>query len=113
MASLFTKIMSGEIKADILFEDEVCIAFRGIQPQAPHHFLVVPRKELRSLAECTPEDETILGHLLVKAAELARDQGFSDSGFRTVINTNQDGGQSVYHLHVHVLGGRALKWPPG
>ncbi len=113
MPSLFTKILNREIKADIIFEDEICFAFRDIQPQAPHHFLVVPRKEIRSLADSGPEDAAILGHLLLKAGDLAREFGFAENGFRTVINTNNDGGQSVYHLHVHVLAGRPMGWPPG
>jgi histidine triad (HIT) family protein len=113
MASIFTKIMNREIKADIIFEDDLCVAFRDIEPQAPHHFLVVPRKEIRSLADASAEDAHILGHCLVKAGELARQHGFAETGFRTVINTNPQGGQSVYHLHVHVLGGRQMTWPPG
>jgi histidine triad (HIT) family protein len=113
MASLFTKIMNREIPAEILFEDDLCIAIRDISPQAPTHFLLIPRREIRSLAEVADGDASVLGHLLVKAGVLAKKMGIAKDGFRVVINTNDHGGQSVHHLHVHVLGGRQMQWPPG
>lgn len=105
--------MKGEIPAKIIYEDDVCMAFHDIQPQAPIHFLIVPRKEIRSLADLETGDEKILGHLLKTASTLAKQMKFDAEGFRTVINTNSNGGQSVYHLHVHVLAGRQMQWPPG
>lgn len=113
MATLYTKIIKGEIPGKIVHEDEHCAAFLDIQPQAPNHILVVPKKELRSVADAKPEDEQLLGHLLLTAASVARDQGIAESGYRLVINTGKNGGQSVSHLHIHVLGGRQMEWPPG
>ncbi len=111
--SIFTKIISGEIKGTILHQDTHCAVLADIQPQAPKHFLVVPKKEIPSMAEATLEDQLVLGHLLLVAAEIARQQGFAEKGYRLVINTNQHGGQSVSHLHIHLLGGRQMEWPPG
>lgn len=113
MSSIFTKIINREIPAVIVYEDDLCISFRDIDPKAPQHILLVPKKEIKSLAEATEEDAPLLGHLLIKAGEIARDQGFSDSGYRVVINTNKEGGQAVYHIHLHILGGRQMEWPPG
>lgn len=113
MASIFTKIISGEIKGTIVHEDEYCAVLVDIQPQAPKHFLVVPKKEITSIAEAKLEDKMVLGHLLLTAAEVARKQGFSEKGYRLVINTNSDGGQTVSHIHIHLLAGRKLTWPPG
>jgi Diadenosine tetraphosphate (Ap4A) hydrolase and other HIT family hydrolases len=110
--TIFKKILDGEISVAKLYEDDQCIAFNDINPQAPVHFLVIPRKEIPSLSEATEEDEPLLGHLLVVARNLAKSQGL-ENGFRTVINTGADGGQTVFHLHVHVLGQRAMAWPPG
>jgi histidine triad (HIT) family protein len=110
---LFCRILSGEIPAELLHQDEVCIAIRDINPQAPTHLLVIPREHLESLDEASRKDEPMLGHLLRTAARLANDQGLTESGYRTVINTGAGAGQSVFHLHVHVLGGRPLSWPPG
>jgi histidine triad (HIT) family protein len=110
--TIFKKILDGEIPVAKLYEDDQCIAFNDINPQAPVHFLVIPRKEIPSLSEATEEDEPLLGHLLVVARNLAKSQGL-ENGFRTVINTGADGGQTVFHLHVHVLGQRAMAWPPG
>ncbi len=97
----------------IFFEDEHCLAFRDIHPQAPTHILLVPKKEIPSMAEVRPEDQEILGHLMVKAAEIAARQGLDEDGYRIVVNTRAFGGQTVNHLHLHVLGGRPLSWPPG
>jgi histidine triad (HIT) family protein len=112
MASIFSKIIAREIPADILFEDELCLAFRDIRPQAPTHFLVIPKKEIVSLAELSDEDESIVGRCMMVAARVAGEQGL-DGGYRLIANTGSDGGQEVPHLHFHVLGGRKLTWPPG
>lgn len=108
---LFCRIVAGSIPAEIVHDDPTSIAFRDIGPQAPTHILVIPRDHVASLNEAS--DPAVLGHLLHVAAMLARREGIADSGYRTVINTNGDGGQSVGHLHIHLLGGRRLSWPPG
>lgn len=110
--TLFQQIIDGEVDADIVHEDDRCVAFHDINPQAPTHILVVPRRPIASLDDLTPEDEALVGHLFVVAKELAADEGLDD-GYRTVINCGDEGGQSVYHLHVHLLGGRSFSWPPG
>lgn len=110
---LFCRIIAGEIPAEVVHQDERSIAFRDINPQAPVHVLVIPREHIESLDEASQRDEAALGHLLRIAARIANDQGLSESGYRTVINTGEGAGQSVFHLHVHVLGGRPMKWPPG
>ena len=109
---LFCKIITGEIPGDFVHQDDRCVVIRDINPQAPTHVLVIPRKHIASLAEAQTADEALLGHLLWAAAEVARMKGLSN-GFRTVISTGRDGGQTVNHLHVHVFGGRAMHWPPG
>lgn len=112
--SIFTKIINREIPADIVYEDDVCLAFKDIQPQAPVHVLLIPKKPIESMAKLHPlHDKGILGHLMMKASEIAAQLGLATDGYRLVINTNQNGGQTVYHLHVHILGGRAMTWPPG
>jgi histidine triad (HIT) family protein len=111
--TLFEKIITRQIPAEIIFEDDLCIAIRDINPQAPTHFLVVPRRVIPRIGLATPEDHKLLGHLLLKAAELARREGLADSGYRLVINHGPDGGETIPHLHVHVLGGRPMAWPPG
>jgi histidine triad (HIT) family protein len=111
--TIFAKIISGEIAADKIHEDEHCIAFRDIAPQAPQHVLVIPRKPIVSMATAGPEDATLLGHLMLVAARVARDLGLDADGYRLVTNVGMHGGQSVFHLHIHVLGGRQLGWPPG
>ena len=113
MSTIFTQIINREIPADIVYEDEVCLAFRDINPQAPVHVLLIPKKEIVSMATAEAEDEAILGHLMVKASEIASMLELSESGYRLVVNTNEDAGQSVFHLHIHILGGRKLTWPPG
>lgn len=110
---LFCRIIEGEIPAEIIFRDEHCIVIRDINPQAPTHVLVIPREHLESLNEGTHRDESMLGHLLRVAARIANEAGHADEGYRTVINTGAGAGQSVFHLHVHVLGGRPMHWPPG
>ena len=113
MSTIFTQIINREIPADIVYEDEFCLAFRDINPQAPVHVLLIPKKEVVSMATAETEDQAILGHLMVKASEIASMLELSESGYRLVVNTNEDAGQSVYHLHIHILGGRKLTWPPG
>lgn len=113
MSSIFTKIIKREIPAAIVYEDDECIAFRDIDPKAPVHILLVPRKEIPSLAEVTAEDKALLGHMLLMASEIAKAEGISESGYRIVVNTNNEGGQEVYHIHMHILGGRQMTWPPG
>jgi histidine triad (HIT) family protein len=110
--SIFQKIIDREVDADIVHEDDRCIAFRDINPQAPTHILIVPKRPIPSLDDVEDEDADLLGHLHLVARDLAREEGLRD-GYRTVINTGDDGGQTVYHLHMHLLGGRRLDWPPG
>lgn len=113
MASIFTKIIAREIPAKIVFEDDVCIAFHDIQPAAPIHIVITPKKEIRSLADLEAGDEKILGHLLKTASLIAQQLKVDQNGYRVVINTNGDGGQSVFHIHFHLLAGREMQWPPG
>ncbi|HKQ53243.1 MAG TPA: histidine triad nucleotide-binding protein [Pyrinomonadaceae bacterium] len=113
MDCLFCRIVAGEIPADFIHQDERAVAFRDLNPQAPVHVLVIPRDHLESLDEATLKDEALLGHLLRVAARVANEQGLSEGGYRTIINTGAGAGQSVFHLHLHVIGGRALSWPPG
>lgn len=113
MSSLFTKIFRGEIPGRILHQDEHCAVIADINPQAPSHLLVIPKKEIFSLATAGPEDQQLLGHLLLTAAKMARDLGVDSSGYRLVINVGEDAGMTVPHLHFHLLGGRRLTWPPG
>ena len=112
MACLFCKIVAGEIPSKKVLEDDRVYAFRDINPQAATHILIVPRKHVASLAETSASDQEMLGYLHLVAARIAKSEGLSQ-GFRTVINTGPDGGQTVDHLHVHLLGGRAMMWPPG
>lgn len=111
--TIFSKIIAKEIPAKIVHEDEHCLAFHDIQPQAPVHVLLIPKKPIRSMAEVTAADSSLLGHLMVTASKIAKDLGLAEDGFRVVANTNQHGGQTVYHLHIHILGGRPMAWPPG
>ena len=113
MSTIFTKIINKEIPADILFENENVLAFRDINPQAPIHFLVIPKKEISTLNDLEETDKDIVGELFMVAKNLAKKEGIADSGYRTVFNCNKHGAQTVYHIHLHVLGGRQLNWPPG
>jgi histidine triad (HIT) family protein len=106
--TLFTKIVNREIPADILFQDDRVTAFRDINPQAPCHVLVVPNKPISSVNEVEPEDEAVLGHLFVVAKIIAHQQGISKTGYRLIVNCGDDGGQEVYHIHMHVLGGKRI-----
>jgi histidine triad (HIT) family protein len=110
---IFCKIVAGGIPAAKVYEDDRAVAFRDINPQAPTHALVIPRAHVASLNEAGEADAALLGHLLLVAARVARDEGHAGGGYRTVINTGPDAGQTVFHVHVHVLGGRRLTWPPG
>ncbi|MGE3316908.1 MAG: histidine triad nucleotide-binding protein [Planctomycetaceae bacterium] len=110
--TIFKRILDREIPADIVHEDEQCIAFRDVNPQAPTHVLIIPRKEIPSLAELSDDDQALAGHLLLTASKLAAKLGL-ENGYRTIINCGREGGQTVDHLHVHLLGGRRLDWPPG
>ncbi len=111
--TLFEKIRDGEIPAAIVHRDDTCIAFRDIAPQAPVHILVVPCKAIPRVGEASADDTPVLGHLLATAAQVARQEGIAESGYRLVINNGRDAGEAVPHLHVHLLGGRSLEWPPG
>ncbi|MEP6635142.1 MAG: histidine triad nucleotide-binding protein [Acidobacteriota bacterium] len=110
---LFCRVIKGEIPAELVHQDELCIVISDTNPQAPSHLLVIPREHLESLDEASRKDETMLGHLLRTGARVANDFGLTESGYRTVINSGAGAGQSVFHLHVHVLGGRPMGWPPG
>lgn len=112
MTTLFSKIIAREIPADIVYEDEHCLAFRDINPQAPTHVLLVPKQELPRLADAGPADQAMLGHLLLAAGTVARQLGVADA-FRLVVNNGAAAGQTVFHLHLHILAGRPLHWPPG
>jgi histidine triad (HIT) family protein len=110
---IFCKIAAGKIPAELIFQDEVCVAFRDLDPQAPTHFLIIPKEHIDSLDKAVDAHISTLGHLLLTAASIARSNGFSQDGYRTVINTNSDGGQTVFHLHLHLLAGRPFVFPPG
>lgn len=110
---LFCKILNGDIPADIIYESDSAIAFRDINPQAPTHVLVIPRKHVATINDLNEEDQEIVGSLYLAAKDIARAEGISDEGYRAVMNCNEGAGQSVFHIHLHVLGGRALDWPPG
>ena len=103
-ATLFEKIIAREIPAEIVYEDDLCLCFRDISPQAPVHLLLIPKK---------PDDRDLLGHLMITVGEIARQEGYSEDGFRVIINNGSNGGEAVPHLHLHLLAGRQLKWPPG
>jgi histidine triad (HIT) family protein len=111
--TIFEKIIAREIPAQIVYEDDLVLAFRDITPQAPTHILIVPKKPISRIAEAAPTDHQLLGHLLLKAAEVAAKVGLKSGGYRLVINNGPDGGESVPHLHCHILGGRKMTWPPG
>lgn len=110
---IFCKIVSKEIPSEKVYEDELCVAFNDLHPQAPTHILIIPREHIDSMDKTEEQHKETLGHLLLKASEIAREKGFAEKGYRTVINTNEYGGQTVFHLHVHLLGGRQFIFPPG
>ncbi|MBT8036517.1 MAG: histidine triad nucleotide-binding protein [Verrucomicrobiae bacterium] len=111
--TLFQKIADREIPANIIYEDDLCLCFHDVNPQAPVHLLVVPKKPIARIAEASAEDQNTLGHLLLIVQKIAQQEGFTNAGFRTVINNGSDGGEAVPHLHIHILAGRKLTWPPG
>ncbi|MCO4773004.1 MAG: histidine triad nucleotide-binding protein [Deltaproteobacteria bacterium] len=111
--TIFTKILRKEIPADLVHEDEQCIAFRDINPQAPVHILIIPRKAFENIDAMQDEDEQLVGHLFSVARDIARTFHLDETGYRCVINNGSNAGQTVFHLHVHLLGGRAMNWPPG
>jgi histidine triad (HIT) family protein len=113
MPTLFSKIIDREIPAAIVFEDEMVLAFRDISPQAPTHILVIPKEEIATTNDIAEAHEELVGHMVRVAAIIARQEGIAESGYRLVFNCNGDGGQAVYHIHLHLLGGRTLTWPPG
>ncbi|OKH21628.1 histidine triad nucleotide-binding protein [Chroogloeocystis siderophila 5.2 s.c.1] len=110
--TIFSKIIRREIPADIVYEDELVLAFKDVNPQAPVHILVIPKEPIAKLADAESKDHALMGHLLLTAKRVAQQAGL-ENGYRVVINTGPDGGQTVYHLHLHILGGRQMKWPPG
>ncbi len=110
---LFCGIVGGEIPADVVYRDESVLAFRDIDPKAPVHLLIIPRRHIAAVTEMGEDDGATMGHAMTVARRLAQENGVSESGFRIVVNTGPDAGQSVHHIHLHLLGGRALAWPPG
>ncbi|MBW4508712.1 MAG: histidine triad nucleotide-binding protein [Scytonematopsis contorta HA4267-MV1] len=110
--TIFSKIIRKEIPADIVYEDDLALAFRDINAQAPVHILVISKKPIAKLSDATPDDQALLGHLLLTVKKVAEQAGLNN-GYRLVVNTGDDGGQTVYHMHLHILGGRQMTWPPG
>jgi histidine triad (HIT) family protein len=110
---LFCKIVRREIPASIVYEDERVLAFNDINPQAPTHVLVIPKRHIPSLSDLTPDDDAMVGELARRAAAIAMDRGIAAGGYRAVFNTNRDAGQTVFHIHLHLIGGRSMSWPPG
>ena len=113
MDCLFCKIIEGQIPGAIVYQDERLVAFKDINPQAPMHVLIVPRRHIASLNDLKPDDDGLVGEMVRRAAALAAEHGHADRGYRTVFNCNADAGQTVFHIHLHILGGRRLGWPPG
>jgi histidine triad (HIT) family protein len=111
--TLFERIIAREIPAKIAYEDDLVLAFHDIKPQAPTHVLIIPKKPIPRLGEASPDDHKVLGHLLLKAAEVAKQLGLAQSGYRLIFNNGSDAGEAVPHLHCHILGGRKMEWPPG
>ena len=111
MSTLFEKIIQREIPAEIVYEDDQCLAFKDVNPQAPVHVLLIPKKPITGISAAHPEDQNMLGHLLLKTNEVAQKMGLTD--YRLIVNNGEKAGQSVFHLHIHILGGRPLHWPPG
>ena len=110
---LFCKIVKGEIPADIVYENKDILGFRDIDPKAPLHILIIPKKHIESINKLKISDKHLAGELIFASKEIAKNEGIDLKGFRTIINTNEDGGQTVYHIHMHIMGGRQMKWPPG
>lgn len=110
--TIFDKIINREIDADIVYEDDIALAFKDINPQAPVHLLIIPKKPIATINDIEEDDRELVGHLFVVASKLATQHGFAKDGYRVVMNCNEDGGQSVYHIHLHLLAGQTLGWPP-
>lgn len=110
---IFCRIIAGQIPSNKVYEDDQALAFRDLNPQAPTHILLIPKKHIASLSEASAEDQALLGHLMCAAPRIARQEGIADNGFRVVVNNGADAGQSVEHIHLHVMGGRPMSWPPG
>jgi len=110
---IFCKIASGDIPSDKVYEDDSLVGFRDIQPQAPAHIVIIPKEHIETVNDITEDDSDLLAGMLLACQRIAKDEGLSENGYRIVINCNRDGGQSVFHLHAHVLGGRKMSWPPG
>lgn len=110
--TIFTKIINKEIPAEIVYEDELALAFKDINPQAPFHVLIIPKKAIATINDIELNDRATVGHLYYVAAQLAKENGFAENGYRVVMNCNNDGGQTVYHIHLHMLAGKAMGWPP-
>ncbi len=113
MDCLFCKIIKGEIKADKVYEDEISMGIKDINPQAPVHILIIPKEHISTLNELTEDKKNLIGHLFLVAKEIAKKEGVAERGYRTIINCNREAGQSIFHIHLHLLGGRLLGWPPG
>ncbi len=111
--TIFKRIIDGEIPANVVYEDEQCLAFHDVSPQAPVHILVIPKKEIASIDDLSAEDEQLVGHLFLVIQQIAREQGLAENGYRVICNCGEGGGQTVFHLHYHLMGGRNLEWPPG
>ncbi len=111
--TIFTKIINREIPAEILYEDDEVLAFRDVSPQAPVHFLVIPKQPIPTVNDIQSDQAELIGKMVLAAQQVAREQGVAEDGYRLVMNCNEDGGQTVFHIHMHVLGGRAMSWPPG
>jgi len=112
-STIFSRIASGEIPCDKVYEDDRILAFRDIKPQAPTHILIIPKVEIPTLDDLQPAHEALVGHIVLVAAQIAREMGLAEDGYRLVFNCRNDGGQEVYHIHLHLLGGRQMGWPPG
>lgn len=110
--TIFTKIINREIPADIVYEDELCLAFRDVNPQAPVHLLIIPKQPIPTINDINATDRELVGHLFLTAANIARDMGFDEDGYRVVMNCNEAAGQTVFHIHLHLLAGKPLGWPP-
>ena len=111
--TIFKRIIDGEIPANIIYEDEQCLAFHDVAPQAPVHILVIPKKEIASIEHLEGDDKELIGHLFLIIQKIARQQGLAEDGYRVICNCGEGGGQTVFHLHYHLIGGRSLQWPPG
>ena len=113
MDCLFCKVIAGQIPGTIVYQDDRVVAFKDINPQAPTHVLVVPKRHIETLNDLTAADDALVGEVVRRAAAIARERGLAAGGFRTVFNTNRDAGQTVFHIHLHLIGGRSMQWPPG